>query len=286
MNKSRLIKDVLRFKHRHSKTASFRLQDEDLVPVAESVLSAIDMYDQRVAQHNVRTLKHCAGKRLVFCINTPSTAGATFVVKVFPLRRVKHRLRYHWTKYSRYAFNEAANLIIAAERGVKVPQVYGYGCIYDSYRLTKASLVILECLAEYTPANELLELNREDEKECVRILDSTIPVFISLHKAHCNIVYILSDAILLNGNNSDAFVVDFEYARFYNKSNLETFAYEAAYFARSCPDWLERRIIDDWFAQLLNAAGIRDESTRRKLMERFNYYFHAKLSHKESVNIR
>ncbi len=288
MNKLRLLKDVLKFRYRHSERATLWLKNENLVPVAQSVLSTIDKYDGAVSPHNVVTLKQCAGKRLIFRINTPQVAEKAFVVKVFPLRRLKHRLRYHWTKHSRYAFNEAANLIIAAKRGVRVPKVYGYGCIYDSYHLTKASLVLLECLAQHTPADELLKLNREDEKQCARILSSTIPVFISLHEAHCNIVYILSDAIMLGGEDSkqDAFVVDFEYARFYNKHSLEILVYEAAYFARSCPDWLAHRIINDWVTKLFDAVGIRDNALRKKLMERFKYYFHVPyMSHKESVEI-
>lgn len=290
MNKSKLIRDVLKFKHRHSQRASIWLKNENLVPVAQSAISAIDKYNEAISPHNVVTLKHCAGKRVVFCINAPLTAKETFVVKVFPLRRLKHRLRFPWTKHSRYAFNEAANLIIAAKRGVRVPKVYGYGCIYDSHHLTKASLVLLEYLAQHTSADQLLKLNREDEKECARILDSTIPIFISLHEAYCNIVYILSDAIMLGGEDSkqDPVVLDFEYARFYDKPSLEVLVYEAAYFAQSCPDWLERRIVYDWFAKLLDAVAIRDEGARRKLTGRFDYYLGAicHMSHKEAVNIR
>ncbi|UCE36783.1 MAG: hypothetical protein JSW00_14895 [Thermoplasmata archaeon] len=198
------------------------------------------------------------------------------------------KLKYCWMKYYRYGFAETANLIIARNRGINVPRVYGYGRIYGPFGLINKDMVILEDLAHLTSVDELLRLNRGDDKKCAKILSQTIPVFVSLHKAKCNIVYILSDAIMFSGEDSeqDAFVLDFEYARFYDQPSLEVLMYEAAYFAVSCPDWLAHRIINDWVTKLLDAVGIRDNAGRKKLMERFKYYFHIPyMSHKESVEI-
>lgn len=288
MNKSKLIKDTLRFGYRHSQRAIFRLKNENIVPIAQSILSAIDECNESVLPDNVVTLKQSPGKRIIFRINSSKFAQESFVAKVFLLHRFKHKLKYHWMKYQRYAFNEAANLIIAAHRGLNVPKVYGYGYTYGLPGLIKTSIVILEDLVQLTSVDELLRVNRVDEEKCAKILSRTIPVFVKLHKTMCHIVYILSDAIMLGseGSNQDAFVLDFEYAKFHNKPSLEILMYEAAYFAQSCPDFLTERIIYDWVAKLLDAVEIGDNANRRKLIERFNYYFVIlPLSHKETVEI-
>jgi len=288
LNKSKLIKDVLKFRYRHSKRAIFLLKNENIVPIAQSVLSAIDECNESVPPDNVVTLKQSPGKRIIFRINSSQFAQESFVAKVFLLCRFKHRLKYHRMKYHRYAFNEAANLTIAAEQGLNVPKVYGYGCTYGFSRLIKTSIVILEDLARLTSVDELLRFNKADEEKCAKILNRTIPVFVNLYKARCHIVYILPDAIMLGseGSNQDAFVLDFEYAKFHNKPSLEILMYEAAYFARSCPDFLTERIIYDWVAKLLDAVEIGDNTNRRKLIERFNYYFVIPhLSQKETVEI-
>ena len=179
-------------------------------------------------------------------------------------------------------FSEAANLIIAAGRGLNVPKVYGYGSVYDSFWLTKMTIVILEDLSGYISVDELLKLNSGDEQKIGEILSRTIPVFVDLYNAKCNNIEINLHAIMLGdkGSSPDAFVLDFESAKFHNKRSSEILMFEAASLVKWTPYLLTKELIDDWLAKLLDAIEVEDDTTRKKMIERFNYYCITKLHRK------
>ena len=225
---------------------------------------------------------------MVFRVNSLPSNIESFVVKICPFLRFKHRLEYTVVRHHIFGISEAANLIIAADRGLNVPEVYGYGCIYDSFRLIKMSVVILEYLNHYSPVDQLLELNRGDERKCAEILDRTLPVFVGLYKAGCNNIETNLHAIMLsdNGSKPDAFVLDFEGAKFHNKPSLEILMFEAANLVKWSPQLLTEEVINNWLAKLLDAVKVDDGNLRRKMIERFNYYRITKLHRKDRRKIR
>ena len=287
MNKSRLLKDVLKFRYRHSKVATFLLRSEDLVPVAQSVLSVMNKSEESSLPDDFQLLKGAKGDRVVFRVKPSQFNKDSFVVKVCPVFRFKHRLAYLLMKTCTLGFSEAANLIIAASRGLNVPKVYGYGSIYDSCRLTKMTVVILEDLSGYISVDELLKLNRGDEQKCAEILSRTIPVFVDLYNAKCNNIEINLHAVMLGdkGSNPDTFVLDFENAKFHNNRSSEILIFEAASFVKWTPYLLTKQLIDDWLAKLLDAIKVEDNTTRKKMTERFNYYCITKLHRKHRRKI-
>ena len=131
------------------------LRNENLLPVAQSVLSVIDDSEESPLPDNFQLLKGAIGDRAVLRVKPSQFNEKSYVVKVCPVFRFKDRLKYPVMKTRTLGFSEAANLIIAAGRGLNVPKVYGYGSVYDSFWLTKMTIVILEDLSGYISVDEL-----------------------------------------------------------------------------------------------------------------------------------
>jgi hypothetical protein len=285
--KQRILKTALKFEYRDAARTVWRLKDEGLVAVAQSILPAINKFNESSLPHNFHLLKGKKGERTVFRVNSSPSNKKSFVVKVCPLTRFRHRLKYTMMKHQMFGFSEVANLIIAAERGLNVPKVYGYGYVYDFFRLIKMSIAIIEDLNHYSRVDELLKLNRGDEQKYAEILNRTIPVFVDLYKAGCNNIEINLHAIMLSDNGSypDAFVLDFEGAKFHNKPSLEILMFEAASLVKWSPQLLTEEVINNWLAKLFVAIKVDDGNIKRKMIERFNYYRITKLHRKDRIKI-
>jgi len=275
-NKSKIITNTLNFKYKHSDNIIFWLKDANIVSVVQSVLSALDKHNQSGLPDNIEILKNTpVSKRLLFRIKLP--AQKSFVAKVLTLHLFRLRLKYCWMKYHRYGFAETANLIAANNRGINVPQVYGYGRIYGSARLIKKDIVILEDLNHHIPIDELLERNKENEQECINTLDRVIPMLISHYKARCNNWDINTGSVVFDNQDSEShpIALDFEYVVFYNKSSLENLMFLAARLAWHvlyAADWMDKEIFYPWALKLLDRAKVTNIDLRKKLMDRFDYY--------------
>jgi len=281
-----ILKKALRFKYNDSLKSRWWLIDNNLIPIAQSIASAVDKFNGSFLPDNIEIIKN-EDRRFILRIDSSQSVEKSFIAKVFPLCCLRHRLKYHRMKYKRFAFGEAVNLLIAAERGLNVPMVYGYGRIYGSSFLIKTDVLLLEDLADQTAVDKLLELNSNDQKKCAKILERTIPIIIGLYKAGCNNIGFNTGAIMLGDGNSakNDFILDFEYAEFHDKPSLEVLMFEAANFAKYCRRWLTEQTINEWRAKLLDAIEIGDDVKRGNLIERFNYYFNSRLSRKERLKI-
>ena len=290
MNKSRIIKDVLKFKYRQSRNVVFWLKSPKMFSMIQSFLSALDKHDQPASSDNVEVLKKTpVNKRLLLRINSSIPIEKSFIIKVLTVHLLRLKLKYCWMKYYRYGFAETANLIIARNRGINVPRVYGYGRIYGSFGLIKKDIVILEDLNHHISFNELLEQNKENEEECINILNQAIPVFVSHYKARCNNWDINPGSIMfdLHDLKLEPLVLDFEYVVFHNKSSLEVLMFLAANFAKGFSNWMNREIIDSWATELLDGVKVEDLDIRKKFMKRFDYYMSIPyMPHKERMRIR
>lgn len=283
----RKLKAALKFRYNAPEKTVWLLKNEGLIPVVQSILPVINKFDDSSLPQNIQLIKGNKDDRIVFRVNSLPSNMESFVVKICPFLRFKHRLEYTVVRHHIFGISEAANLIIASERGLSVPKVYGYGCIYDSFRLIKMSVVILEYLNHYSPVVELLELNRGDEQKCAEILGRTIPIFVGLYKAGCNNIEINLHSIMLsdNGSNPDAFVLDFEDAMFHNKTSLEILMFEAASLVKWSPHLFTEEVINNWMAKLFDAIKVDDGNIRKKMIERFNYYRITKLHRKDRRKI-
>lgn len=289
MSKRRIIRSALEYTYASCPRAKWWLKDTSLIPLIESVQAAIHSFKESSSVRNFKILKQ--GERgLIFRIEASPVVEETFIVKVFCISCLRQKLKYHWLKYSqnKFAFGEGTNLIIAAGRGLMVPKVYAYGRMYGACHLIQTDILIIEDLTNTTPIGELLELNKGNEIKCSEILGRSIPLFAHLYQAKCNNIDVNPGSIMLCSENSEqgAFMVDFEYAKFYDKPSLEILMFEAAHFTKHFKSIFPKEIIVDWLAELLATIGIRDHRIEEKLMERFDYYFDTYPSRKERARIR
>lgn len=286
--KRKILKTTLGFKYRNSRRSKWWLSDESLIPLVQSVASYIERYDGLATDNNIEIVKREVN-RLVFRVKSLSPAEESFIVKVFPLCCLRHRLKYHIMKYShnRFAFGEAVNLLIGAKRGLNVPKVHGYGQVYGCSTLIKKSVLIIEDLEHHITIGELLKLNSADQEKCGEILNRAIPIFVSLYEACCNDISVNSGSIMFGdeGLKQDDFILDLEYARFYDKPSLELLMFEAATLAKYCKFLLTEKTINEWVDKLLDAVETRDRICRGKMVGYFNYYFNTQLSRKEREKI-
>lgn len=283
----KVLKTALKLEYRDRVRTTWWLKDEGLIPVVQLILPVINRFDDSSLPQNFQLLKGKINDRIVFRVNSSSSNKKSFVVKICPFLRFKHRVEYTMVKHHIFGLSEAANLVTAANRGLNVPNVYGYGYVYDFLRMIKMSIVILEDLNHYSRVGELLKSNRGDEQKCAEILSRTIPVFVDLYKAGCNNIEINMHAIMLSDNSSypDAFVLDFEGAKFHNKPNPEILMFEAASLVKQSHRLLTEGVINNWLVKLLDAIKVDDGSIRRKMMERFNHYRITKLHRKDRRKI-
>ncbi len=288
-SKKRTLKEALRFKYKDSRKGKWWLKDDRLICVAESILSTIDECNESLLPRNVEILKQ-DDRRLLLRFNSSQVVERSFIVKVFPLYRLRHKLKYHTKKYtqSRFGFGEAANLLIAAKRGLRVPKIYGYGRVYGFFRLIKRDIVIMEDLTGFTTLGKLLELNQTNTEKIVGLFDQVIPIFVKLYEAGCNHIDLSPTCIMLcaDGSDGDGFILDFEYSNFHKQKSPELLMFEAAFFINRCRGWFANEAAYKWLDKLLDAVEIRDSSNRRKCIERFKYYFGTKLSRKRRMRLR
>lgn len=279
LRKQRIITSALKFRYRDSRRVKWWLEDESLIPVAQSVAAAIRDITKQTVPSNVKIIKS-RERKIIFRIEGSKAVSQSFIVKVFFLEHFAHRLKYH-----RYGLDEVANLLKAKDKGINTPEVYGYGQIHDLLGLVKVSIIILEDLVDLSPIRELMGIKSADE--CSRMFMRTLPLFVSLYRANCNHIDVNGGAVMLCDHNPDSqlFLLDFQHARFYNKPSLEVLAFEAGLFAKSCARWLSSDIIYEWFAEILNAVDVSGPGAREKMRSRFDFYLKADLSRRERQKI-
>lgn len=288
MNKSKIIKEVLGFKHKASDKVVFWLKSPDIMPQVNFFASTLEKYGQSRLPSNIECIKP-VHKRLVFVVKPSAINEKGFVAKVFTLNKLRIRLKYCWMKYNRYKFAEVANLIIASKRGIKVPQVYGYGRINSPFGLIKKDIILLEYLNHHTSVEALLKKNMGNKEKCIDILDRTIPVFVSFYKAKCNNLDINPGSIMFDLKNPDTepFALDFEYVIFREKKSLEVLAYLAANFAKGFSGLMNRGIINSWAIKLLDRVEATGVNIRKEFINRFNYYMNIRnIPFKHRMNIQ
>lgn len=277
-NKSKIIKNALKSRYRHSRGIVFWLKDADMIPVAQLILSTLEKYGRAALPDNIEIIRNIpVSKRLILRIKPSVPGQESFIVKVCNVHLLRLRLKYCWMRYFRYGFAEAANLVIAGDRGIKVPQLYGFGRINSPFCLIEKDIVILEDLNHHVAVDKLLQQNRGNKQECINILDRIIPMLISHYKAGCNNWDINAGSIMFEQQNpeSEPVTLDFEHVVFHDRPSLEVLMFLAARLAwhiMYAAKWMNKELFYPWAAKLLDRAEVTDMGVRKKFMERFDYY--------------
>jgi len=267
--KQKLIRTELASPCRAPGGFRFLFSHESLRSVANPFQEAIVAAGTGGSMPSIEPIKVSASK-LVFRMTAPAGAeipAESFVIKVFSLfslkRRIKHRLS------GRYGVDETANLILAKQKGVPVPDVYGYGYVTDGLGMVRTSAIIMEDLAPAKPVLDLLHAQPDEHQE---VLGRTLPVFNSLYQAGCNHIDLNACSILLR-EGFPARVIDLEYAVFLEKPSTEVLMFSVGHLARSCQPTAGDNDIRAWAQTIPDQVGIADPSEKTRMLERFEYYF-------------
>jgi hypothetical protein len=187
-------------------------------------------------------------RRLVFTL--PLADGSDCVVKAFPLRGLRTRLK-HW----KYAPSEAWNLSEAAERGLPVPELYGWGARRE-LGLVRWNAVLMQRVEGRTFA-EILEEAEDDGQRAVWV-ERSIALFRQIYRAGCNHIDLKPEALIFGEEPDSDRIIDFQYCTFAAESDIDTFMAQAGHFVH----WWEKSeapapaLVDAWFEALLAAVEV------------------------------
>ena len=279
LNTHKVIKDELKFSFRDSGKIYWRLRDESLVPTAHSIADIVNNISNNNIPPCIRLFK-LNDRKATLLLDIKDGNGRLYVIKIFFLKRLEHRLKYH-----KYALDESANLLRAHKRNINVPKVYGYGVFKSGFwGLVKTGVVILEYLPNVYTIGELMACKNEFERQCIFL--ATIPLFVSLYNAGCNHIDINNHAVMMTDDaEKTAYLLDFQHARFYKNPSLEILMFEAAYFAKGCREYVPEQAINEWVTQILTRVNIIESSELQPAKRRFRYYYNKKLTRKRRRNL-
>lgn len=280
IKKHSVISSALGIKYR-GLGCRWHLAEKNLTPLAQAVTDTI-----RTGENNVfcdiQVLKQ-NDRKVISLVPDPLKAGM-HVAKTFYLKSLPRKLKYY-----KYGLDEAANIIIASEKGIPVPRLEGYGHIYNRFGVITASVLLLEYLEGLKTVSELLAQSRGDESVCSRILMRTIPIFTALFSAGCNHIDVNGGAIMLSENDDGKVsILDFQYAKYMDKPSAEVLMAETGRLIRTFSDYVSEKTISHWLEGIFSAISISSEEEKQRLFLRFQYYrtVSFELSRKERKNIK
>jgi len=277
--KRAIVKASLGRLYRDAEGGKWHLQSDALIP-AVAAFHAAHRAIRRRPEDPPEAVYKWTERRLVF--RFPANGGGeTLVAKGFLLKHPRQRIKSY-----RYGLEETANLLMAAQRGVSVPAIYGYGILYGKSRLPNANFLLLECLSDYELVGDLLKKAKGNPAECRAILMRTIPTFVSLYKAGCNHIDIHTKTIMMHKDaDLPPKILDFHYVRFHDRPNLEVLAFEAGFFVRHMVDYVDEEVIAFWCSSLLDEIGVVDSRERDGLFEKIAMYRDVRFSRTASKGI-
>jgi len=270
MNQRRIVEEGLPVLHREGKKSLWNLRDDSRVSLVETVLSEMARLSTTSSPEALFFKRNA--KKLVFCPVKPGTPG-TCIAKVFVVGSLRRKLKYY-LNYYRFALDEAANLLVAKDRGIHVPEVYGFGHIYSQSGLEEATVVLTEYLTDRIKVDEALKQCASDVAQLSRTLLRTVPVFAELYRAGCNHIDVNGANILLGRDQADSppFLVDLQNAKFHDRPNADILMAEAGRLAKTCQPWVSGELRSRWLTKIFDDVGI-GSATRSGLIQKFNYYF-------------
>jgi hypothetical protein len=275
----KMIKDELKFSYNDSSKINWRLRDESLVPTAHSIADIVNNISNNTIPPCIKLFK-LNDRKATLLLDNQDSNGRLYVIKIFFLKRLENKLKYH-----KYALDESANLLIAQKRKINVPEVYGYGAFKNSFLgLVKTGVIILEYLPNVYTIGELIDRKNEVERQSIFL--ATIPLFVSLYNAGCNHIDINNHAVMMTDDTENkTYLLDFQHAKFYDNPSIEILIFEMGYFAKSCRDYVSEKTINEWVTQILTCVNIIESSEQQSVKSRFRYYYNKKLSRKHRRNL-
>lgn len=213
-------------------------------------------------------------RRLVFRHATTLPDHPKVIVKAFPLETLRHRWRHQ-----KYGQAEAANLLLARERGLPVPRVFAFGW-QRQWGLVTWNALLMEFMKGRPLKEQLVNAEPSTQRE---MLWRVLPLFRRVYETGCNHIDLGPHAILIGEAAAEDCLIDFQYCRFLKQPDPGTFAAQAGYFAWCLTThWnlAPRELVTEWFDALLETLML---SNRPELRRRFQHYREHKASIRERL---
>jgi hypothetical protein len=260
---------------------SWQLADVSFLSAADSVSAYLAGKPTACSAELLKKEKN----RVILRIATdPSLTVRSVIAKIFPIESFAAQLKYYRLAFenNRYGFGEAHNLIVAAENGLRVPSVCGYGTVCRLPGLVNFSVVLLDDFGNLKTMHELFEENKNDQEKCLDLLRLMNSSFVRFYRAGCRMVnYHSKDAVL---DDKGPILYDFEYAIFDNNPNVRVLLFEMASFTGYSRQFLDTQTIYQWVLEVVSSLE-NIEMSEEKILASFDYFFKTRLSRKDRLEI-
>ncbi len=202
------------------------------------------------------------GAGAIFYKNTPTRKiyrleldESTVVVKSFSFRDSWSRKLF---RHKFYAFDEAANLIHAKNKGVPVPKLLAFaeqkGAVF-CYQ----SLVVMEYAENTFHPTDVFsgQINSDISKDL--ILERVGNLLLSLYYAGCNHIDTHGSSFLIHRLDEEKdVVIDLQFAVFHHQPRPNILSYQLSHLVRSINAYFERSYLDEWAHSILERVENND----------------------------
>lgn len=241
---------------------------EDALPESRKPYGSSWYAAQGVGEEDLLVLNHLMGEKDVFgnagidvlrqqgqrrILRLHRDAG-NWVMKGFPFYGSVSRQLY---RHCFFAFDEAAGLILAAERGVSVPAVLAYG---EGRKVGRRlwNAVVMHSIENAFHPTEVFRREVDCGLSVEDTLQRVIPMMLQIYHAGCNHIDLHGTSFLLSRDGADFDrVIDLQYAVFYDSPSTRIFCHQIAHFMRASYGDVNEQILVSWAEDVLEEAGGR-----------------------------
>jgi hypothetical protein len=268
-----LVRSTLPVRHTSPDRARWILRDAEIRPLADAAgqLSALGWEELQKRGLYIKGRR----RRLVFFFRTSS--GLRIFCKGHNYRTLSESLRHRSRGWS-----ELRNMLHAAQRGIPVPKVLGFGVRRD-WGLVRQTVVLIEFLEEHRTLDDLFQ-NARSAEERRGYLYRCIPLVLALYRGGFNHIDPGPPNIMLHPAQPEKDVmIDFQDAPFYPKPSAEILCCQLGHLLNHFRVHFSEEELRAWLDQVLEGAGL---SASEGLRDRVAAYRVAPLERKEWLQLR
>ncbi len=167
----------------------------------------------------------------------------------FTKKLIRHKL---------FAFDEAANLIIAKKRNLPVPNVEAFAQQKKGILCTK-SLVAMEYLNTGIHPTHIFRKKVNSSLSFEDVMKRMGKLLLELYRAGCNHVDAHGTSFLIDENNPDNDkIIDFQFAVFHKRPMPNILSHHLSFLGRRELAHFSAEFIDNWAKEILQEAGDLD----------------------------
>lgn len=212
----------------------------DSIPLSPGLIELCSRLDS-IGETPARQIFKREKRKCVIQLKLPDDQGGTFVVKGYPLSRIRNQLRP-----ARFGPLEGKNMLQALKLGIKSPTYLGYFEV-RRFGLTKANGVLMESLDGF---KTLMEVAEEKENRMAPAFHAAIPAIRELYEKGVNHIDISPFNFMVNGLDQPPVIIDWHGCQFIAPKNDRQLILQAAQFLRYVQDSFPSGQQQAWTSEL------------------------------------